>query len=91
MSATETTPAPPSTPDDVDADRERSFRLVLIGLVVLIAGFTAALLANGLYPCVPGASGIEPPLSDCAISLSPWAGVGIVGLAIALVGYRRAG
>ena len=73
-----------------DAARERSFRLVLVGLVALIAGFTAGAFANGMYPCVPAAgSSIEPPLTDCAASLSPWAAVAIVGLVLALFGYRR--
>jgi hypothetical protein len=81
-----------STNSDVDAGRERSSRLVLYGLVILVVGFTAALLANGLYPCVPAAgSAIEPPLTDCAVALSPWAGVALVGLVLALIGYRRVG
>lgn len=81
--------APPS--DAASAARERSFRLVLIGLVLLITGFTIAAIANGLYPCVPAAgSGIEPPPSDCAVTLSPWAAVALVGLILAVVGYRRA-
>ncbi len=79
------------TTEKTDAARERSFRLVLVGLVVLILGFTAAAFANGLYPCVPtSGSSVQPPLTDCAVSLSPWAAVALVGLALAIVGYRRA-
>jgi len=84
--------APVTPPPTVaEAARERSFRLVLIGLVVLIVGFTAAAFANGMYPCVPAAgSSVEPPLTDCAVSLSPWAGLALVGLVLAVLGYRRA-
>lgn len=84
--------APSPTPiAAADAARERSMRLVLIGLAVLIVGFTLGAFANGMYPCVPAAgSSIEPPLTDCAVSLSPWAALGLVGLALAVVGYRRA-
>ncbi len=92
MSAPDTTPAPSPAAVEAGLSRDRSFQLVLIGLIILIAGFTAALLANGLYPCVPAAgSDFEPPLADCAIALSPWAGVAVIGLALALVGYRRVG
>jgi hypothetical protein len=77
--------------DAPNAARERSIRLVLVGLVLLIVGFTASAFANGMYPCVPAAgSSLEPPLAECAVSLSPWAGLALVGLALALVGYRRA-
>lgn len=88
MTAPETPRSPAPSPEAV---RERTFRLVLIGLLLLVLGFTALLIANGLYPCVPaGGSAVEPPLADCAVSLSPWAGVAVVGLALAAVGYRRA-
>ena len=87
MASTSGAPAP----DAADATRERSFRLVLLGLVLLILGFTAGAFANGLYPCAPASgSAIEPPLADCAVSLSPWAGVAALGLALAVLGYRRA-
>ncbi len=87
MTASEATvPTPPST----DAARERTIRLVLVGLVLLVVGFTALLVSNDLYPCVPaGGSALAPPLSDCAVFLSPWAAVALVGLALAAVGYRR--
>lgn len=86
----ESTPALPPA-DSRPSGQERSTRIVLIGLILLILGFTAAAFANGLYPCVPAAgSSIEPPLTDCGVSLSPWAGIAVVGLALALVGYRRA-
>ncbi len=63
---------------------------MLLGLVVLIVGFTAILLGQARYPCVPAAgSAIEPPLADCAIALSPWAGIAVVGLVVAVVGYVR--
>lgn len=88
MTATEA--STPSTPAP-DAARERTIRLVLVGLVLLVVGFTALLVSNDLYPCVPASgSSVEPPLSDCALFVSPWAAVALVGLAIAAVGYRRA-
>ncbi len=91
MATNDAASAPTTAVDATDAARERSFRLVLLGLVLLILGFTVGTFANGLYPCVPAAgSAIEPPLTDCAVSLSPWAGVAAVGLALALFGYRRA-
>ncbi len=88
MAASVTPPAPvPSA----DVAREKTFRLVLLGLVLLVVGFTALLVSNDLYPCVPVAgSSLEPPLTDCALFLSPWAGVALVGLALAAVGYLRA-
>lgn len=74
------------------AVRERWTRLVFLGLLLLIVGFTAAAFANGLYPCVPGVgSTVEPPLADCAVSVSPWAAVAIVGLLLAGLAYRRVG
>ena len=92
MSTPEVAATPTSTSPAPDAARERSFRLVLFGLGVLVLGFTAALLGNGLYPCVPAVgSAIEPPLTDCAIALSPWGALAFVGLVLALIGYRRVG
>lgn len=83
---------PTTAAETPEAARERPFRLVLLGLVLLVLGFTAAAFTNGLYPCVPAAgSAIEPPLTDCAVALSPWVGVALVGVALALIGYRRAG
>ncbi len=88
MTTSEASAPPTSASDGV---RERTFRLVLIGLVLLVVGFTALLVTNDLYPCVPAAgSSMEPPLSDCALFLSPWAAVALVGLALAAVGYWRA-
>ncbi len=79
------------TANEADAARERTFSIVLVGVVLLILGFTLAAIANGLYPCVPAAgSSVEPPLTDCAVSLSPWVGILIVGLALAVLGYIRA-
>jgi len=92
MSTPEAAASPTPTVLPADAARERSVRLVLYGLVVLVLGFTAVLLANGLYPCVPSAgSAIEPTLTDCAAALSPWGAVAFVGFVLALIGYRRAG
>ncbi len=70
--------------------RETWFRIVLIGLLVLVVGFTAALVSNGLYPCVPAAdTSLQPPLADCAVALSPWIGLALAGLMIAAIGYVR--
>ncbi len=92
MSAPESAAAPAAPAESLDPARERSFRLVLLGLVLLIVGFTFGAFANGLYPCVPAAgSSVAPPLSECAVALSPWAGVGLIGLVLAVVGYRRVG
>lgn len=72
--------------------RERAFRIVLLGLVVLAVGSTAVLVANAFYPCEPAAgSVVQPPLADCAVSLSPWIGVALVGLVLAIAGYLRVG
>lgn len=91
MTATETAAPPPDAAETPDAAREFWFRLVLLGLVLLVVGFTFGAITNGLYPCVPAAgSSVEPPLTECAVSLSPWVGVGVVGLALAVVGYRGA-
>ena len=82
----------PSPTEPADPARERTFRWVFGGLVILIVGFTAAAFTNGLYPCVPAAgSSAEPPLTDCAVALSPWIGVALVGLVLAIVAYRRVG
>lgn len=89
--------APGIAPTNASADgaaraRERWFRIVLVGLVVLVAGFTAILVSNAFYPCVPAAgSAVQPPLADCAVSLSPWAALAVLGLLLAVVGYRRVG
>ncbi len=90
---TESSTSPPA--DAVEpsaARRERWFRVVLLGLGLVIFGFTAAAFANGLPPCVPAAgSGVAPPLSECVVALSPWAGVALLGLVLAVVGYIRVG
>ncbi len=89
MAATSTTPAEDAS-KAIAKQRERWFRVVLLGLVVLIIGFTALLLGQAMYPCVPGAgSTVEPPLSECAVALSPWVGVALVGLILAVMGYIR--
>lgn len=93
MAATEpsgTAPATPSAEDAAVRARSRSFRIVLLGLVVLVLGFTAILVANAFYPCEPAVgSVVQPPLADCAVSLSPWIGVSVVGLGLAVAGYLR--
>lgn len=83
--------APPAVRSE-NRSRERWFRIVLLGLVVLVLGFTATLMANFFYPCVPAAdSVVQPPLVDCALFLSPWIGVAAAGLVIAGIGYLRVG
>lgn len=87
-----TPPAPPVPEDRAARAREFAFRVVLVGLVLLVLGFTATLVANAFYPCEPAAgSTVQPPLTDCAIALSPWLGIAIVGLLVAVVGYLRVG
>ncbi len=84
--------AVPPAEDAAGRARERWFRVVLAGLVVLVAGFTATLVANAFYPCEPAAGSVlQPPLADCAVALSPWIGVAVVGLVLAALGYRRIG
>jgi len=86
------TPAPGAAPPAANAARERAFRLVLLGLLLLVAGFTATLVANAFYPCEPATgSAIQPPLADCAVSLSPWIGIAFAGLLVAIAGYLRVG
>ena len=84
-----------ATPPAEEAEgrvRERWFRAVLLGLLVLVAGFTAILVANAFYPCEPAAGSlVQPPLADCAVALSPWIGLAIAGLAIAVAGYLKVG
>lgn len=81
-----------SAEDAAGRARERWFRIVLLGLVVLVAGFTATLVANAFYPCEPAAgSVVQPPLADCAVALSPWIGIAVAGLVIAVAGYLRVG
>lgn len=92
-----TTQAPETARTTSPADarsrvRERAFQLVLLGLVVLVIGFTATLVSNAVHPCEPAAgSVVQPPLADCAVALSPWIGVALAGLVLALFGYRRVG
>ena len=83
-----TAPGPGASSED--APRERWFRIVLLGLVVLVLGFTATLMANFFYPCVPAAGpDVQPPLADCAVFLSPWLGILAAGLVLAGIGYLR--
>ncbi len=89
--AAESAPAAPPA-DAATRARERAFQLVLLGLVVLVVGFTATLVANAFFPCEPAAgSSVQPPIADCAVALSPWLGVALVGLILALLAYRRVG
>ena len=90
--SSESAPAPAAAPVAAGRSRERAFRLVLAGLVVGVIGFTAILVANSAYPCAPAAgSTTQPPLADCATYLSPWVGLTIVGLVLAVIGYLRVG
>ncbi len=79
-------PAPP------DHSRNLAFRIALAGLILLVLGFTGTLVANAFYPCEPAAGSIvQPPLADCAVSLSPWIGIALAGLLVAVAGYLRVG
>ncbi len=93
MAAAEAPTAAPTSGGDVAARaRQRWFQAVLVGLVLLVVGFTATLVSNAFYPCVPAAgSHVQPPLGDCAVALSPWLGLALVGLLVAVLGYRRVG
>lgn len=92
MAATGSAAIAPPAADAAERSRERWFRVVLLGLLVLVLGFTATLMANFFYPCEPAAgSVIQPPLADCAVFLSPWIGLIAVGIAIAGIGYLRVG
>ena len=85
-------PSGSPAPDPAAHSRETAFRIVLLGLVLLVAGFTLTLVSNAFYPCVPSAgSVVQPPLAACAVALSPWLGVAGVGLLLALLGYHRVG
>ncbi len=82
--------APPAPEDRAARARELAFRIVLVGLILLVLGFTATLVANAFYPCEPAAgSTVQPPLTDCAVALSPWFALAVVGLVVALAGYFR--
>lgn len=84
--------APAAAPDAAAQARELAFRVVLVGLILLVLGFTATLVANAFYPCEPATgSTVQPPIADCAVALSPWLGIALVGLLVAVVGYRRVG
>ncbi len=83
-------PSPATTPQE--RARQLWFRVVLLGLVILVLGFTATLMANFFYPCVPATgSDVQPPLADCAVFLSPWLGVAVAGLVLAVAGYLKVG
>ncbi len=85
--AAETAPIPST---QADRTQDRAFRIVLVGLLLLVVGFTATLVSNAFYPCEPPAgSTVQPPISDCALALSPWLGLAAVGLVVAIVGYLR--
>ena len=92
MAVTESPPpeGAPLATEPAAARRETWFRVVLLGLVILVLGFTAVLLGQAAYPCVPAAgSTVEPPLADCAVALSPWIGLAALGFLLALLGYLR--
>ncbi len=87
-----TPPSAPAPAESATRAREFAFRIVLVGLVLLVLGFTATLVANAFFPCEPAAgSTIQPPIADCAVALSPWLGIAVVGLLLAVVGYLRVG
>ena len=74
------------------AERRRTLwiRAVLAGLVLLVAGTTAALFASAVPPCVPEAVGMPaPPLMECVPSVGPWIALALLGLVLAVVAYRR--
>lgn len=82
--------APPAPEDRAARARELAFRIVLVGLILLVLGFTATLVGNAFYPCEPATgSTAQPPLADCAVALSPWLALAAVGLLAAVVGYLR--
>jgi hypothetical protein len=86
------TAAPSDARAEPNASRESWFRVVLLGLAILVIGFTAILIANSFYPCVPAADSVaQPPLAECAVFLSPWIGVAAAGVVIAGIGYLRVG
>ncbi len=90
MAAGDPATSPASAPDATERSRDRWFRAVLLGLIVLVLGFTGILMANFFYPCEPAAgSVVQPPLVDCAAFLSPWIAVALVGLLLAGLGYLR--
>ena len=73
-----------------ERSRGRWFRIVLFGLVLLVLGFTFTLMANSFYPCVPAAgSAVQPPLGDCAVFLTPWIGLALLGLVVCVIGYLK--
>ncbi len=81
-----------AVPDLSPQERARTlwFRAVLVGLVLLVVGFTAILVRNSFYPCVPTeGSLLQPPLADCALALSPWIELTAAGVVIAGLGYLR--
>ncbi len=92
MATTGAAAVPEPAADATGRSREIWFRAVLLGLFVLVLGFTAALMANSFYPCEPASgSVVQPPLADCAVFLSPWIGLVAVGIVIAVIGYLRVG
>lgn len=90
MDTADSPSSPPPGETAASQARARTFSVVLLGLLVLVAGFTATLVSNSFYPCVPAAgTAVQPPLLDCAVFLSPWLGLALVGLVLALLGYIR--
>ncbi len=94
MMAAAASTAPDAGPPGPEASaaraRELAFRVVLVGLLLLVLGFTATLVGNAFYPCEPSAgSSVQPPLADCAVALSPWLALAVVGFLVAVVGYLR--
>ncbi len=93
MAASGDTGTAATTANDSEArSRTLAFRIVLVGLLLLVVGFTATLVANAFYPCEPAAgSAVQPPIGDCAVALSPWFGLAVLGLVVAILGYFRVG
>ena len=88
----EGTAAPAPTSDAAAKSRELWTRMVLLGMILFIVGLVAALMAQSLYPCVPPAgSTVEPPLGECAVFLSPWIVLAVIGLVVTVVAYLRTG
>lgn len=89
MSAAQPTVAAPESPA-AEAMRDRWYVVALVGLILAIAGSTAAALQNSLYPCEPATgSSVAPPLADCAVALAPGGTVFLAGLVLAAAGYLK--
>jgi heme/copper-type cytochrome/quinol oxidase subunit 2 len=78
--------------DAATKSRDLWSRIVFVGMVLFIIGFIAVLMAQSVYPCTPAAGhAVEPPLTDCALFLSPWVVLAVFGLVLFAVAYLRVG